>query len=149
MKTVDNPHLPPDFIERLKANYDPSLLKAYLDGEFVNLNTGQVYDRFDREHVIKSFDAGSEPLHVGVDFNIGNMAAVIKVRTPDKLIVIDEMAVATPTSSAKKSTDVIPTVSHMPTLTHQAEIEARTPQNRHRILQLRIQQSIKDQSSRS
>ena len=93
MKTVDNPHLPADFIERLQANYDPSLLKAYLDGEFVNLNTGQVYDRFDRaKHVIKSFDAGSEPLHVGVDFNIGNMSAVIAVRTPDKLIVIDEIS---------------------------------------------------------
>jgi len=93
MKTVDNPHLPPDFIERLKANYDPSLLKAYLDGEFVNLNTGQVYDRFDREkHVIKSFDADNEPLHVGVDFNIGKMSAVIAVRTPNKLIVIDEIS---------------------------------------------------------
>jgi hypothetical protein len=42
MRTVDNPHLPPDFIERLEANYDPSLLRAYLDGEFVNLTTGQV-----------------------------------------------------------------------------------------------------------
>jgi len=93
MRTADNPHLPPDFIERLKANYDPSLLKAYLDGEFVNLNTGQVYDRFDREkHVIKSFDADNEPLHVGVDFNIGNMSAVIAVRTPNKLIVIDEIS---------------------------------------------------------
>lgn len=93
MKTIQNPHLPPDFIERLKANYDPSLLKAYLDGEFVNLNTGQVYDRFDREkHIIQSFDAGNEPLHVGVDFNIGNMSAVIAVRTADKLIVIDEIS---------------------------------------------------------
>ena len=52
MRTQDNPHLPPDFIERLQANYDPTLLKSYLDGEFVNLNTGQVYDRFDRaKHV--------------------------------------------------------------------------------------------------
>ena len=93
MKTVENPHLPKDFIERLEANYDPARLKAYLLGEFVNLNTGQVYDRFDREkHVIKSFDAGSEPLHVGVDFNIGNMSAVIAVRTPDRLIVIDEIS---------------------------------------------------------
>ena len=93
MKTSDNPHLPDDFIERLKANYDPSLLKAYLEGEFVNLNTGQVYDRFDREkHVIESFDDGNEPLHVGVDFNVNNMSAVIAVRTPDKLIVIDEIS---------------------------------------------------------
>ena len=42
MRPVDNPHLPQDFIERLEANYDPSLLQAYLHGEFVNLNTGQV-----------------------------------------------------------------------------------------------------------
>jgi hypothetical protein len=41
MRTADNPHLPPDFIERLQANYDPQLLRAYLDGEFVNLTTGQ------------------------------------------------------------------------------------------------------------
>jgi hypothetical protein len=93
MKTTDNPHLPDDFVERLKANYDPSLLKAYLDGEFVNLNTGQVYDRFDRDkHIIDGIDAGNEPLHVGVDFNVGNMSAVIAVRLNDKLIVIDEVS---------------------------------------------------------
>jgi len=93
MKTTDNPHLPGDFVERLKANYDPSLLKAYLDGEFVNLNTGQVYDRFDREkHVVDSVDANNEPLHVGVDFNVGNMSAVIAVRLNDKLVVIDEVS---------------------------------------------------------
>jgi len=28
MRTADNPHLPPDFIERLQANYDPNLLRA-------------------------------------------------------------------------------------------------------------------------
>jgi len=93
MKTTDNPHLPDDFVERLKANYDPSLLKAYLDGEFVNLNTGQVYDRFDREkHVIDSVSTGDEPIHVGVDFNVGNMSAVIGVRLNDKFVVIDEVS---------------------------------------------------------
>jgi hypothetical protein len=39
MRSVDNPHLPADFIERLQANYDPTMLRAYLDGEFVNLTT--------------------------------------------------------------------------------------------------------------
>jgi hypothetical protein len=69
------------------------LLKAYLDGEFVNLNTGQVYDRFDREkHVIDSVSTGDEPIHVGVDFNVGNMSAVIGVRLNDKFVVIDEVS---------------------------------------------------------
>jgi hypothetical protein len=94
MRTADNPHLPPDFIERLEANYDPSLLRAYLDGEFVNLTTGQVYDRFDRSKhvVIEPPDISHEPLRVGIDFNIGNMSAVITVRINNGLTVIDEIA---------------------------------------------------------
>ena len=82
MRTADNPHLPQDFIERLQANYDPSLLKAYLEGQFCNLTTGQVYDRFDRaKHVITDIpDVSNEPLRCGVDFNIGNMSAVLGVR---------------------------------------------------------------------
>jgi hypothetical protein len=94
MRTADNPHLPPDFIERLQANYDPQLLRAYLDGEFVNLTTGQVYDRFDRaKHVITSLpDITREPLRIGVDFNVGNMSAVITVRLGNSLTVIDEIS---------------------------------------------------------
>ena len=94
MRTADNPHLPPDFIERLEANYDPSLLRAYLDGEFVNLTTGQVYDRFDRnKHVITELpDLDREALRIGVDFNIGNMSAIIAVRLADRLLVIDEIS---------------------------------------------------------
>ena len=94
MRTADNPHLPQDFIERLEANYDPSLLQAYLMGEFTNLTTGQVYDRFDRaKHVTTDIpDVSDEPLRVGVDFNIGNMSAVIGVRLGNNLLVIDEIS---------------------------------------------------------
>jgi len=94
MRTSDNPHLPQDFIERLKANYDPSLLQAYLNGEFTNLTTGQVYDRFDRaKHVITDIpNVEDEPLRVGVDFNIGNMSAVIAVRLGNQLLLIDEVS---------------------------------------------------------
>ena len=94
MRTADNPHLPPDFIERLQANYDPQLLRAYLDGEFVNLTTGQVYDRFDRsKHIVTNLpDTSREPLRVGVDFNVGNMSAVIAIRQGNSLLVIDEIS---------------------------------------------------------
>jgi hypothetical protein len=94
MRSADNPYLPQDFIERLQANYDPSLLQAYLEGQFCNLTTGQVYDRFNREkHVTNSIpDVSMEPLRVGVDFNIGNMSAVIGVRLGNKLLLIDEIS---------------------------------------------------------
>lgn len=94
MRTADNPHLPSDFIERLQANYDPNLLRAYLDGEFVNLTTGQVYDRFDRnKHCIANPpDTASESLRVGIDFNVGNMSAIIAVRLGSSLLIIDEIS---------------------------------------------------------
>lgn len=94
MRSVDNPHLPPDFIERLQANYDPNLLRAYLDGEFVNLTTGTVYDRFDRiKHVTTAIpDITNEPLRIGVDFNVGNMSAIIGVRVGNGLVIVDEIS---------------------------------------------------------
>jgi hypothetical protein len=93
MRTYDNPHLPEDFIERLRANYDPTLLKSYLEGEFVNLTTGCVYDRFDRtKHVFATLpDITREALRIGIDFNIGNTNAVIGIRIGDRAVVIDEV----------------------------------------------------------
>jgi hypothetical protein len=93
MRSYDNPHLPPDFVERLRANYDPSLLKSYLEGEFCNLTTGCVYDRFDRsKHVFSELpDISREPLRVGIDFNVGNTNAVIGIRIGDRAVVIDEV----------------------------------------------------------
>jgi hypothetical protein len=93
-RTMDNPYLPDGFIDSLMANYPPQLIKSYLEGQWVNLNTGQVYDRFDRaKHVVNSLpDVSREPLRVGVDFNVGNMSAVIGVRIGNSLLVIDEIS---------------------------------------------------------
>ena len=95
MRTADNPHLPPDFIERLQANYDPNLLKAYLDGDFVSLTTGQVYDRFDRiKHVCEDIAPieDEETILVGIDFNVGNTNAALAVRRGRELFFFDEIA---------------------------------------------------------
>jgi len=94
MKSADNPHLPPDFIPRLEASYDPSLLAAYLQGEFTNLTTGQVYDRFSRDkHICYDLpDVNDEILRVGVDFNVGNMSATIGVILGKSLLLIDEVS---------------------------------------------------------
>tara|TARA_R100001594_G_scaffold131909_1_gene171833 strand:- start:136 stop:1479 length:1344 start_codon:yes stop_codon:yes gene_type:complete len=94
MRTKDNPHLPPDFIKRLEANYDPSLLQAYLNGEFTNLTAGQVYDRFSRERHVSTqmLDVSEEIIRVGVDFNVDNMSAVIGVIQKGELFVFDEVS---------------------------------------------------------
>lgn len=103
-RTADNPHLPDGFIDSLLANYPEKLIKAYLDGQFVNLNTGAVYDRFSRStHICEPpIESKDEPLRVGLDFNIQNMSAVIAVRTNGCLHVIDEISGAHDTDALAK-----------------------------------------------
>jgi hypothetical protein len=80
--TFDNEsNLPPDYIPGLLASYPEQLISAYLNGQFVNLTSGTVYHAFDR---IKNGCADTmqdgEPVFVGMDFNVGSMAAVIHVK---------------------------------------------------------------------
>ncbi|WP_445454095.1 phage terminase large subunit [Flavobacterium sp. 25HG05S-40] len=79
-KTKDNPFLPDDYIETLQDSYTPQQLEAYLNGEFVNLTTGNVYHRFDRKanHTNRTVQA-NDVLHIGMDFNVTKMNAVVHV----------------------------------------------------------------------
>lgn len=79
-KTTDNPYLPDDFIQDLRDNYDPQLIEAYMNGQFVNLTSGTVYSNFDRE--LNNCDDMVQPkdvLHIGMDFNVNKMAAIVNV----------------------------------------------------------------------
>lgn len=91
-KTRDNPYLPEGYIESLESIYPTNLLSAYLDGEFVNLTAGSVYPSFDRElnrsnETIKAGDA----LHIGMDFNVTKMSAVIHVLRNDEPHAVMEL----------------------------------------------------------
>ena len=96
MSTYDNKFLPSDFIERMQSNYDPSMLRAYLMGDFINLQTGLVYDRFSREQnlITEKPEIQIEPLRIGIDFNIGNMNAVVGIVKDQKLLIFDEITKA-------------------------------------------------------
>lgn len=79
--TYDNEvNLPEDYIESLRQSYPPQLIAAYLNGQFVNLASGSVYPNFDRKvnHTDETIREG-EVLHVGMDFNVLNMTAIINV----------------------------------------------------------------------
>lgn len=82
--TYSNPRLPHDYIENLRNTYPPELIEAYIEGRFVNLTSGTVYRNYDRERCRSAETIrGNEPLHIGQDFNVGNMASVINVERPD------------------------------------------------------------------
>ena len=78
--TSSNPFVPPGYVEQLRAQYPPHLLKAYLEGLFTNLVSGSVYPDFDRKlNHTDDVIIGNEPLHVGMDFNVNNMTAIVCV----------------------------------------------------------------------
>lgn len=79
------------YIQGLREQYTADQLKAYLNGEFVNLTSGTIYYKFDRiQNNSNRIATGHETLYVGIDFNVGNMSAVIHVvdNTP---IAVDEI----------------------------------------------------------
>lgn len=83
-RTQDNPFLPENFIDSLLKNYPPNLVKAYLDGEFVNLTSGTVYYNFDRkinntEVSLDNDKYDRHILHIGQDFNIGKCFSVVHI----------------------------------------------------------------------
>ncbi len=76
-KTTDNKHLPDQYINLLESNYDERMLKAYRDGQFVNLQQGQTYV-FNREKNVKKVQYNkSLPIHIGIDFNADPECAVL------------------------------------------------------------------------
>ena len=80
--TYDNEaNLPEDYIPGLLASYPPQLIAAYLNGEFVNLTAGTVYHTYDRvKNASREVLRPGEPVFVGMDFNVGHMAAIIHVK---------------------------------------------------------------------
>ncbi len=80
-KTMDNAaNLPDGYIDNLRNSYPTALLAAYLEGEFVNLTAGSVYAEFDRAlNASTETIKPGEALHIGMDFNVTRMAAVVHV----------------------------------------------------------------------
>ena len=92
--TYDNEaNLPDDYIDSLRASYPRQLIRAYLRGLFVNLAAGSIYADFDR--VLNSCTtqpAEGEALHIGMDFNVQKMAAVVFVDRDNAPHAVGEFA---------------------------------------------------------
>lgn len=91
--TYDNElFLPDDYIDSMLLSYPPQLIKAYLNGEFVNLKSGLVYPTFSRtlNHTDAEIKDG-EVLHIGMDFNVLKMAAAIYVIRDGQPLLLNEL----------------------------------------------------------
>ena len=76
-KTKDNFYLPKTYLKLLEENYDKNLLKAYSEGQFVNLQQGSTY-QFNRTTNVQpvQYDR-SKPIRVAIDWNVDPEACVL------------------------------------------------------------------------
>ena len=82
--TYSNPRLPDGYIQALRDSYPEGLIEAYIEGKFVNLTSGTVYRNYNRvTHKSTETIRDKEVLHIGQDFNVGNMASAIFVQRPN------------------------------------------------------------------
>ena len=96
-------NLPSDYIPSLLASYPPQLINAYIRGRFVNLNTGNVYPNFNRRlNATTERLREREALHIGMDFNVSNMSAVVSVIRDEGPLSLEEVTEVrdTPTMAA-------------------------------------------------
>lgn len=78
--TYSNPKLADDYVDNLRASFPAELISAYIEGNFVNLTSGSVYRGYDRQaHNSTEAIRSNEPLRIGMDFNVHNMAAAVFV----------------------------------------------------------------------
>ncbi len=89
--TLTNPFLPGDYVDTLKETYPAQLIEAYINGDFVNLTSGAVYTCYDRK--LNNSDreiTDRDHLHIGMDFNVGKMSAVVHVKDGKTTTAVDE-----------------------------------------------------------
>jgi hypothetical protein len=91
--TYDNElNLPDGYIESLLASYTPQLIEAYLRGMFTNLLAGTVYHQYDRtKNACGDEMVEAEALHIGMDFNVGKMSAIVHVVRDGSPRAVDEI----------------------------------------------------------
>lgn len=90
--TLSNPFLPDDYVETLKQAYPSQLIDAYINGDFVNLTSGRVYAQFDRKlNASTEVVEKADHLHIGMDFNVAKMSAVVHVLRQGIPHAVDEI----------------------------------------------------------
>ena len=88
--TIQGGNVPQTEIEQAQQDLDERTFKQEYEAQFVNYS-GIIYYGFNREESVGKIEADHHTLHVGMDFNLDPMSAVVCVRHHDTLLAIDEV----------------------------------------------------------
>ncbi len=91
--TVDGGQVTKHEIEQAKNDLDERTFQQEYLASFVSY-AGIIYYNFDRKkNIIDKFDKTSDTVHIGMDFNIDPMCAVIAQIQENKIFIIDEIQI--------------------------------------------------------
>ena len=90
--TLEGGQVSDDEIEQAKQDLDMRTFQQEYEATFVNYS-GMIYYNFDRDKNIVTNCNNSDFLHIGLDFNVDPMCAVVCVIEKDKIYVIDEIQI--------------------------------------------------------
>ena len=80
-------------IEQAKQDLDIRTFQQEYEATFVNYS-GMIYYNFNREkNILKNYNKDSLFLHIGLDFNVDPMTAVVCLIEKQKIIVVDEIQI--------------------------------------------------------
>ena len=88
--TLDGGNVPQEEIEQARSDLDERTFNQEYCAEFVTYS-GLIYYAFSRELSVINIDDNNGTLHIGMDFNLDPMSAVICLRHGQDLLAIDEI----------------------------------------------------------
>ena len=91
--TLEGEQVSEDEIEQAKQDLDLRTFQQEYEATFVNYS-GMIYYNFSRDkNIIEKYTKDSPVLHIGLDFNVDPMSAVVCIIENDRIIVIDEIQI--------------------------------------------------------
>jgi len=88
--TIEGGNVPPDEIESARSDLDERTFQQEYEAQFVNYS-GIIYYGFKREQSVRRHTDDRHVIHVGMDFNLDPMSAVLMTRKGDTLHIFDEI----------------------------------------------------------
>ena len=91
--TLEGEQVSQDEIEQAKQDLDLRTFQQEYEATFVNYS-GMIYYNFSRDkNIVEKYSKNSGILHIGLDFNVDPMSAVVCVIENDRIYVIDEIQI--------------------------------------------------------
>jgi len=90
--TIEGGQVAAEEIESAKRDLDERTFNQEYNAQFVNY-AGIIYYNFDRAESIEKCNDDNSMLHIGMDFNLDPMSAVVAIREGSTLKVLDEIVI--------------------------------------------------------